>query len=191
MSNGIICQLNGIKHKFKGKQFNSYKCVPFWSMVDSSSGRYISELAYIEQELQQLLQATSSTPLSQSAARGNLLIDLVISAPGSVLGASVDGSNAGYNPEQQQAKEDSNCESNSTTMSTEKGESKYSSYWVCYTPRTDSQILACRVISAKGKRGNVGSQEHETYQKNTTALLLQKFGSVKHWVPTNQEGEYD
>ena len=74
-------------------------------MSDSSSGRSSNNvLKDLEEEVNKLLQAISPELSSESDAKGNPIIDLVVSPPGSVSGTSLDGSNTISYTEQQQAK---------------------------------------------------------------------------------------
>ena len=102
---GLSDDLTAYIINLRATQFNKYDCIPFWYMSDSSSGRSSNNvLKDLEEEVNKLLQAISPELSSESDAKGNPIIDLVVSPPGSVSGTSLDGSNTISYTEQQQAK---------------------------------------------------------------------------------------
>ena len=66
--------------------------------------------------------------------------------------------------------------------------SSSSSYWGRTTKRTKEDILQCRVVCVKSKRGPKGSGERDINHANVTKALSQTFGAVKHFVPKKSEG---
>ena len=64
-----------------------------------------------------------------------------------------------------------------------------STYWGRAAKRTKEEILNCRVVCLKSKRGLEGSRERDVHHSNATRALAQTFGAAKHFVPKNSEGE--
>ena len=62
------------------------------------------------------------------------------------------------------------------------------SYWRRTTNQTKEDILQHRVVCVKSERGPEGLRELDIHHSNSTKVLSQDLGDVKHFVTKNLEG---
>ena len=58
------------------------------------------------------------------------------------------------------------------------------SYWG-NTNISKQDIIQCRVVCIKIKRGSEGSRDRDVHHKNATSTLPHNFGAAKNFVPRN------
>ena len=64
-------------------------------------------------------------------------------------------------------------------------------HFVRNTARTESEVLAKKVVVPKNKRGIPGSRERGIYYSEARGALDSAFGAARNFVPTSREGETD
>ena len=76
-----------------------------------------------------------------------------------------------------------------TTMSDQGSVRGTTSYFTRNVARTESEVLAKKVVVPKNKRGITSSREFGIHYSKATGALEQVFGAARHFVPTSPDGD--